>query len=391
MSLLISSLRYQRWAPTGLPAETKGGAFIYDGSASTFHEFEFRTMMRFQTAKPEDRPAVAAKIVEGLRGDAFAIARDVGMTELLSENGVKTLIERIRQQVFPLKQTEAREVFLMGQKPGGPLSRAAGESMASYVVRRKRWWSMPRELDDTIQLSANIRGDLLLDQAGLSRHEKLLVLTSTANDHDFDKIAAALLEQHPKIGYEEDRKGKHGEGKGKHKGKSARGKSHAYVVQDWEGGEEEWYEEEPWYQEATEEGETKTWQEKDLSEQYGDPIEDVELSVYGASIEEDWPEDSLSEVAQAEVLALLAWQRNAKGKKGQGKQRKGKGLYAGGKDWSGKRNLSLEERKRKLAELKSRTRCQACGQQGHWAGDRQCPRSKGSGGGKEVHRWQRQQ
>ena len=100
MSLSISSLRYRRWAPTGLPAETKGGAFIYDGSASTFHEFEFRTMMRFQTAKPEDRPAVAAKIVEGLRGDAFAIARDVGMTELLSENGVKTLIERIRQQVF---------------------------------------------------------------------------------------------------------------------------------------------------------------------------------------------------------------------------------------------------------------------------------------------------
>ena len=99
-------------------------------------------------------------------------------------------------------------------------------------------------------------------------------------------------------------------------------------------------------------------------------------------MEENWPEDSLSEVAQADVLTLMAWQRNAKGKKGQGKQRRGKGLNAGGKDWSGKRNLSLEERKRKLAELKPRTRCQACGQQGHWAGDRQCPRSKGSGGGK---------
>ena len=236
MSLSISSLRYRRWAPTVLPAETKRGAFIYDGSASTFHEFEFRAMMRLQKAKPADRLAVAAKIVEGLRGDAFAIARGVGMTELLSENGVKILIERIRQQVFPLKQTKGREVFLMGQKPGGPLSTAAGESMVSFIVRRRRWWAMLRELDDTIQLSANIRGDLLLDQTGLSRQEKLMVL-------DFDKIAAALLEQHPKIGYDEDRKGKH-EGGLANTWKECQRKIPC-LRRSGLGSEEQWYEEEP--------------------------------------------------------------------------------------------------------------------------------------------------
>ena len=131
------------------------------------------------------------------------------MTELLSESGVKTLIKRIRRRVFLPKQKETREAFLMGQKPGGPLSRAAGESMAFNAVRRRRWWTMLREFDHTIQLSANIRGDLLLDQAGLSRQEKQMVLTSTAKDRDFDTIAAALLEQHPQTGYDEDRKGKH--------------------------------------------------------------------------------------------------------------------------------------------------------------------------------------
>ena len=35
-------------------------------------------------------------------------------------------------------------------------------------------------------------------------------------------------------------------------------------------------------------------------------------------------------------------------------------------------NLSLEERKKRLAELKSRTNCQACGAHGHWAGDDIC-------------------
>ena len=45
---------------------------------------------------------------------------------------------------------------------------------------------------------------------------------------------------------------------------------------------------------------------------------------------------------------------------------KGKGKYKGN-------NLSLEERKKRLAELKSRTNYQACGARGHWAGDDTCP------------------
>ena len=47
---------------------------------------------------------------------------------------------------------------------------------------------------------------------------------------------------------------------------------------------------------------------------------------------------------------------------------KGKGKYKGN-------NLSLEERKKRLAELKSRTNCQASGARGHWAGDDICPKS----------------
>ena len=38
----------------------------------------------------------------------------------------------------------------------------------------------------------------------------------------------------------------------------------------------------------------------------------------------------------------------------------------------GKAKPSLEERKRRLAEIKRRTRCQECGEIGHWKGDREC-------------------
>ena len=70
---------------------------------------------------------------------------------------------------------------------------------------------------------------------------------------------------------------------------------------------------------------------------------------------------------------MIAWERfndRSKGKsKGKGKIKgKGKGKHKGN-------NLSLEERKKRLAELKSRTNCQACGARGHWAGDDICPKN----------------
>ena len=70
---------------------------------------------------------------------------------------------------------------------------------------------------------------------------------------------------------------------------------------------------------------------------------------------------------------MVAWQRfNGKGT---GKS-KGKGKVKGtGKGKNKGNNLSLEERRKRLAELKSRTNCQACGARGHWAGDDICPKN----------------
>ena len=81
----------------------------------------------------------------------------------------------------------------------------------------------------------------------------------------------------------------------------------------------------------------------------------------------------MAEALQFDAVAMVAWQRingMAKGKsKGKGKIKgKGKGKNKGN-------NLSLEERKKRLAELKSRTNCQACGARGHWAGDDTCPKN----------------
>lgn len=39
----------------------------------------------------------------------------------------------------------------------------------------------------------------------------------------------------------------------------------------------------------------------------------------------------------------------------------------------GRGNLSLEDSRQRLAEFKKRTERQACGQNGQWAGDKECP------------------
>ena len=68
---------------------------------------------------------------------------------------------------------------------------------------------------------------------------------------------------------------------------------------------------------------------------------------------------SLGESIQLQIAALAAFGK-AKGKKGKGK---GKVIKSG---------LTLAQRRAKLQEIKSKSRCMRCGATGHWAGDPAC-------------------
>ena len=78
-----------------------------------------------------DRTPVVHEVLEGLRGDAFLVARDLGLEKLISP-GVDLLVDRIRAMVFPRASEEARELFRAGQMIG-VLSRQYGESITSYI------------------------------------------------------------------------------------------------------------------------------------------------------------------------------------------------------------------------------------------------------------------
>eukprot|EP00973_Karenia_brevis_P015812 2164260-Karenia_brevis.AAC.1 len=68
-------------------------------------------------------------IVEGLRGEAAQIAIDIGSTKILGENGFKLLKDALRQHVFPQAPAEAKELYKVGHKFKGAMSRQTGEPM----------------------------------------------------------------------------------------------------------------------------------------------------------------------------------------------------------------------------------------------------------------------
>ncbi|OLP77417.1 hypothetical protein AK812_SmicGene42525 [Symbiodinium microadriaticum] len=145
--------------------------------------------------KDVDMSECVSKILEGLRGDAFSIARNIGLERLLQHDGIDHLIEQIRQQAFPLQSEEASELFRQGQLLSGPLAKQQGEPMLSYIARRKRWWSTLCELDPDIRLSEATRANLLVELSGLTRQEQLMVKTA-ARSQTTDEYARVLVQHH---------------------------------------------------------------------------------------------------------------------------------------------------------------------------------------------------
>ena len=181
---------------------TKGPT--YDGSPQGFYEWKFRVELKAMSyelnLKKGDDPDVktVSDIVDNLRGDALQVAMDLGTSELAKSGGIDKLIDEVRKIVFPVKKLEAKELYNQGHRPNGILTKQPNETMLSYISRRRRWWRLLKEMDPSIQLSEEIRGDLLLDHCGLSKDQQLMVLTSTQNVTTFETVAKALMEQHGK-------------------------------------------------------------------------------------------------------------------------------------------------------------------------------------------------
>ena len=87
-----------------------------------------------------------------------------------------------------------------------------------YVQRRRRWWELLRQLDPKLSMSKTLPAEMLLEHSGLSHNERLMIMTSTFNNLEFENVAEALIKQHALNNVAKD-DGSAGQRKGKGKGK----------------------------------------------------------------------------------------------------------------------------------------------------------------------------
>ena len=361
--MALASLRFQRNAQDY--EESRQGMTVFAGDAASFHEWQFRLQIKKSLCKAEELPALTAKVVDALRGEALSCAMEIGLAKLMEANDLDLLVQKVQERLFPQRTAESRELLKQGMRNGGPMSRVQGEPMTSCISRRRRWWTLVHEMDNTLELGDTVQGSMMLEQAGLSRFEQNMVLTYTKGQRTMTAIAEALLEQH----YDVHHRGREtptptGNSSPPNRWRR-RDTTRAYLA-----------EAEP----IKELFDITAYGEEGISDDYDgeqdeteeDEIHETDLAALQGNLGED-PEadDALAEALQLDAVAMVAWQRfNGKVKgKGKGKIKgKGQGKYKCN-------NLSLEQRKKRLAELKSRTNCQACGARGHWAGDDTCPKN----------------
>ena len=150
------------------------------------------------------RTEMVHRVLEGLRDEAFELARDIGIESLTGPGGLDDFINRMREVVFPRATEEARELFRAGQGQG-TLARQAGESMLSYVSRRRRWWKLLKTLDSSIELSEPMRVELLLELSGLTRQESLVMKACAQDIKSFESVARTLIENYSGVHLREGR------------------------------------------------------------------------------------------------------------------------------------------------------------------------------------------
>ena len=171
----------------------------FDGMEGFIHE-DADERGRDQDGDSEEvddgRMETVLKVLEGLRGDAFQKAKDLGIAKLGEKNGLQVLIDEIKRMVFPLGTQEAQALFRSGQDKFGPLARQQIESVVSYVGRRRRWWLLMQQLDPRISLSDSLRAELLLELSGLTRDQQLMIKACAGGIDTFEGYAKIMIEHH---------------------------------------------------------------------------------------------------------------------------------------------------------------------------------------------------
>ena len=135
------------------------------------------------------------RLIEGLRGPALQVARNLQIDKLSAEDGASYLLKGLQTSLQPRSKQEARDLYQAGAQVGGMLSRQSTEAMSNYVLRRRAWHSAMVDLDPELTLPEGIRTEQLLLNAGITPDQQLMVRTAINGDMTWNKVCDELIAQ----------------------------------------------------------------------------------------------------------------------------------------------------------------------------------------------------
>ena len=97
--MALASLRFQRNAQDY--EKTRLRMTVVAGDAASFHEWQFRLQIKKSLCKAEELPALTAKVVDALRGEALSCAMEIGLAKLLEAGGPDLLVQKGAGTAFP--------------------------------------------------------------------------------------------------------------------------------------------------------------------------------------------------------------------------------------------------------------------------------------------------
>lgn len=397
--MALDDLRYGSFRPVAVQAEARALPG-YGGQVEDWGTYRFMVealeMKESQLSENERKKlgGLALRLTERLQGPALQIARSIGVEKLSKPDGVKVLLESLEKDLLPIRRQAALELYQAGST-SGLLSRQSGEPMSSYCLRREAWWSQLQDLDDSVKVSDSIRGEQLLQNSGLGQMEMRLVRTVCGNDlSDIQKLCNALRGQYGTIHEKERGQGGHRGFKGRswhgsYKGGYGHGKGHgsSYMAEQsedgtspvsgggsdepaWTEGEaSEWsYADDDWIEVEDEVYHVDETEEKTLEENVVCWFSEQGINAQTCSSEDL---NMIYDAVDAELTAFYA--------RGQISQR-GYSAPASGGSYAPSGTMTPADRQARVLAAKQRTKCRACGQQGHWQHDAICPKRSSSKG-----------
>ena len=355
MSALLETLKYRFDAFQGsITNEDHGteGKFVEKESKMTKEEID-------------KLGPLGLRLVEGLRGPALRLVQQLDIQTLGASDGPKRLLEVFHVNLKPRNSQEARELDSAGAREGGPMARQSTESMTSYVSRRRAWWAALRSLDDSLKVPESILAEQVLTNGGISYDQQLMVRTMLQGKMIVESVSEELVSQHPQL-HERERFNRHVKGGGKGwKSKSKHGGYrgfHAELVDDestWdvlsqaptgfsatEDGDRDYYEDEPYA------GGAGYVSEYDN----GDEEDDEAFLVMNFALLTESGFDMNNEEACALAAESLQLENEAYMLRTQGKG-KGHGGFHQQQQFDISGQVSFQERKARLAQLKAKTEC----------------------------------